>query len=60
VILTRPEEIETWMTAPWEEAEALRRALPDGSLRVVSVGNKEDPPPPAPPPKLEAVQGSLF
>lgn len=48
VILTTPEEIETWMTAPWEEARRLQRSLPDGSLRIVSVGNKEDPPEPEP------------
>jgi putative SOS response-associated peptidase YedK len=45
VILTTPEEIETWLTAPWEEARKLQRPLPDGVLRVVSIGNKEDPEP---------------
>lgn len=48
VILRTPEEVELWLTAPWEEARQLQRPLPDGSLRIVSIGNKEDPPPPVP------------
>jgi putative SOS response-associated peptidase YedK len=32
VILTQPDEIETWLTAPWEEAKALQRPLPDDQL----------------------------
>jgi len=43
VILTTPEEIETWMTASPEEALRLQRPLPDGALRIVSRGAKEDP-----------------
>ena len=53
VILRTPEEIEIWMTAPWEEAQKLQRPLPDGVLQIVSIGNKEDPPEesvPTPPP----------
>jgi putative SOS response-associated peptidase YedK len=45
VILTSAAEIETWLTAPWEEAKELQRSLPPGVLKVVSVGYKEDPPP---------------
>ena len=36
------EEIETWMTAPAEEALKLQRPLPDGTLRIVATGTKED------------------
>jgi putative SOS response-associated peptidase YedK len=42
VILTTPEEIETWMTAPTEEALKLQRPLPDGSLKIVARGAKKD------------------
>lgn len=42
VILTTPEEVAIWMTAPWAEAKKLQRPLPDGSLRVVRLGNPED------------------
>lgn len=44
VILTTPDEIETWLTAPWTEARRLQRPLPSGALKVVAVGPKEDPP----------------
>jgi putative SOS response-associated peptidase YedK len=42
VILTSQDEIETWMTAPAEEALKLQRPLPDGSLKIVARGKKED------------------
>lgn len=35
VILTQPDEIEAWMTAPWAEAQALQRPLPDGALEMI-------------------------
>jgi hypothetical protein len=43
VILTTPEQVETWMTAPPDEALNLQRPLPDGVLRIVARGVKEDP-----------------
>lgn len=43
VILTEPEAIETWMTAPWEQARALQRPLPDGALVEVARGVKRNP-----------------
>jgi putative SOS response-associated peptidase YedK len=43
VVLTTPEEVETWMTAAPGEALKLQRPLPDGALRIVARGVKEDP-----------------
>ena len=43
VILTQPEEWELWMSeAPWEEAMVLQRPLPDGFLKVVATGSRQD------------------
>ena len=42
VILTREEELETWMAAPWAEAARLQRPLPDGSIRIVARGERKD------------------
>ena len=42
VVLTTPEEIETWMSAPSAVALKLQRPLPDGALRIVARGLRQD------------------
>lgn len=37
VILTTKGEVETWLTAPWEEAKSLQRPLPDELLKIEPV-----------------------
>ena len=42
MILTEPEEWETWLTAPFEDARALQRPLPDDVLSIVAEGARHD------------------
>ena len=42
VILKDQEEIETWLTGSTEEVMKMQRPLPDGALKVVARGLKED------------------
>ena len=42
VILTTPDEIETWLTAPTEAALQLQRPLPDDALTIVGRGERKD------------------
>lgn len=42
VIRTTEAEVEEWMAVPAKEALKLQRPLPDGVLKIVATGEKED------------------
>jgi putative SOS response-associated peptidase YedK len=58
VILTKSDEWDAWLSAPWTDAKTLQRPLPDGSLRIVAQGEKMDPP--ELPDGREAREGALL
>jgi putative SOS response-associated peptidase YedK len=52
VLLTSKDEVEAWLTAPWEEARALQRPLPDNLLQLIQVA--------APPPTIGSQEALLL
>ena len=42
VIFTSSDEIDTWLTVPWDKAKELQRPLEDGTLEIVARGTRQD------------------
>jgi putative SOS response-associated peptidase YedK len=42
VILSTKDECDLWMSGDWNKASKLQRPLPDGTLKIVASGEKED------------------
>jgi hypothetical protein len=40
LILTKPDEIEAWLTAAWPDACKLQRKLSEDTLRIVATGKR--------------------
>jgi putative SOS response-associated peptidase YedK len=43
VILTEPDEVDVWLSAPTEEAMELQRPLADDALKAITRGARQDP-----------------